>query len=126
MDVNITDMSWTICLFTFVLSLQLAGCTTQKPTPDEIRQRTAQTTEEIKKDTVAIAQGVREGLRSDKQVDLNSADRSQLASLPGFTTATADKVIEGRPYRSPDELVSRHIVSRAEYDRIANQITVKK
>ena len=119
-------MRWTtVCLFTLVLALQF-GCTTQKPTPDEIRQRTAQTTEEIKKDTAAIAEGVREGLHSDKLVDLNSADRAQLAALPGFTTARADKVIEGRPYRSTDELVSRHIVSQAEYDRIANQITVKK
>lgn len=120
-------MRWTVvCLFTWVLVLQLAACTTRKPTPDEIRQRTAQTTEDIKKDTAAIVEGVREGLHSDKSIDLNSADRSQLASLPGFTNERADKVIAGRPYRSTDELVSRHIVSKTEYDRIANQITVKK
>lgn len=122
-----TDMRWMIlCLFTVVLALQLAGCTTQKPTPDEIRQRTAQTTEEIRKDTAAIAEGVREGLHSDKPVDLNTAGRSQLAALPGFTNERADKVIAGRPYSSTDQLVSRHIVSRSEYDRIASQITVNK
>ena len=40
--------------------------------------------------------------------------------------ASADRIIAGRPYTSEHELLERRIVSREEYDKIADSITVKK
>lgn len=80
----------------------------------------------MKQDARAIAQGVREGWSRDKPLDLNSANKDQLMSLPGMGPAMADRVIAARPYDAASDLVSRHIISREEYDRIAERVTVKK
>jgi competence protein ComEA len=72
---------------------------------------------------------VRDGLTRpspDKPLDLNSASKSQLVSLPGLDAAAADRIIAGRPYASEHDLLERHIVSRDEYNKIADSITVKK
>ena len=54
--------------------------------------------------------------------------RVQVAALglPGLDDATADRIIAGRPYSSEHELLERHIISREEYNKIADSITVKK
>jgi len=109
-----------------LIALALAGCTTKKQNPDELRQKTAETTAEIKREAQAVAQGVREGWNKDKLVNLNSASKTQLMDLPGISSERADKIIAGRPYRSADELVTRGIISKAEYDKISNQVMAGK
>ena len=47
-------------------------------------------------------------------------------SLPGIDDAAADRIIAGRPYSSEHELLERQIVSREEYNKIADSITVTK
>jgi DNA uptake protein ComE-like DNA-binding protein len=101
------------------------GCT-QKQDPDQLRRETAQATSEVKQDAQAVVQGVREGLNTDKRLDLNSASRSELLDLPGIIAPRADKIIASRPFSSTNDLVSQHIVSDAEYDRIKDRIRVGK
>jgi DNA uptake protein ComE-like DNA-binding protein len=104
----------------------LAGCSAPPQNPDQLREQTAKATAELKSDTKAIAEGVREGLARDKTLDLNSATKEQLTSLPGISNERADRIINGRPYGNSQELVTRHIVSQQEYDRIRDQVTAKK
>ena len=52
--------------------------------------------------------------------------RDQLLSLPGVTAAEADRVIAGRPYGEPGEVVTRRIMPKTEYDKIADRVTAKK
>lgn len=109
--------------------LLYTACTSKPQNPDELRQKTATATAELKDDAKAVAQGVREGLTrptADKPVDLNSASKSQLLGLPGLDGATADRIIANRPYSSEHELLEKHVVSRDEYNKIADSITVKK
>ncbi|MGB8889999.1 MAG: helix-hairpin-helix domain-containing protein [Candidatus Korobacteraceae bacterium] len=105
------------------------ACNSQPSSPDQVRAKTAQATAELKQDAQAVAQGVREGLTRpspDKPLNLNSASKAQLMSLPGMDDATADRVIAGRPYSAEHELLERRIVSREEYNKIADSITVSK
>jgi DNA uptake protein ComE-like DNA-binding protein len=101
-----------------------AGCN-QQPTPEEIREKTAKATQDAKRDAKAVAEGIREGWNSEHQLDLNSSTKEQLSTLPGVTSAEADRVIAGRPYRETEDLVTRRIMSRTEYDKIADRVTVK-
>jgi competence protein ComEA len=103
----------------------LAACN-QKQSPDQLREQTAKATAEIKGDAKAVAQGVREGWNRNKPLDLNTATKDQLLSLPDMTDSQADRVIAGRPYDDPSDLVKRHILPRAEYDKIADQVTAKR
>jgi DNA uptake protein ComE-like DNA-binding protein len=110
-----------------VLSLfLLLGCTSPPQNPDQLREQTAKATAELKSDAKAVAEGVKEGLARDKILDLNRASKGQLTSLPGITSDRADRIIAGRPYENSQELVTRHIVSQQEYDKIKDQITAKK
>jgi len=107
-------------LFTGCLS-----CNT-KQNPEQLREKTAEATAELKQDAKAVAQGVREGWSRNNPLDINKASREQLTSLPGLTPERADHVIEQRPYNDAHELVTRHVISEAEYDRIRDRITARK
>jgi competence protein ComEA len=120
----------TICLAFAIATAPLfyTGCTTKPQSPEQVREKTAQATAELKDNAKAVAEGVRDGLTRpspDKPLDLNSASKSQLMGLPGVDDATADRMIAGRPYASEHQLLERHIVSREEYNKIADSITVK-
>lgn len=58
-------------------------------------------------------------------IDLNSATTKQLTSLPGITSALADKIIKARPFNQTNELVSKNILTQSVYDKIKNLITAK-
>ncbi len=112
-----------------VIPIGFTGCNSQPSNPDQVRAKTAQATAELKQDAQAVAQGVRDGLTRpspDKPLNLNSASKAQLMTLPGMDDATANHVIAGRPYSSEHELLERRIVSREEYNKIADSITVTK
>src|ERR1700675_4190333 len=99
---------------TILLLAALAGCTQQQNSQD-LKEQTAQATAEVKRDAKAVAAGISEGWSRDKQLDLNTATKDQLVSLPGVTAVEADRVIAGRPYSEAGDLVARHIMPKTEY-----------
>jgi hypothetical protein len=80
---------------TILLLVGLAGCTQQQNT-QELKEKTAHATAEVKRDAEAVAAGIREGWSRDKPLDLNTATKEELLSLPGVTAVEADRVIAGR------------------------------
>lgn len=56
------------------------------------------------------------------KLDINSASESELDALPGIGPALARKIAAGRPYRSKDELVRRHIIPESTYAEIKDRI----
>jgi radical SAM superfamily enzyme with C-terminal helix-hairpin-helix motif len=104
----------------------LTACTQQQQNSREVREKTAEATAEAKSDVKAVAEGIREGWNRNQPLDLNTASRDQLMSLPGMNAHDADRVIAGRPYDSASDLQTRHIVSKSEYDRIADQVTARR
>ena len=62
-------------------------------------------------------------LSSAHLIDLNDAEPAQLKTL-NLSHESLERVIENRPYRSKLELVSRIILSEAEYEAIKEKIGV--
>jgi DNA uptake protein ComE-like DNA-binding protein len=107
---------------TILLLAALAACTQQQNT----QEKAAQATAEVKNDAEAVAAGIREGWSRDKPLDLNTGTKEQLLSLPGVTAVEANRVIAGRPFAETDEVVTRHIMPKTEYDKIVDRVTAKK
>jgi DNA uptake protein ComE-like DNA-binding protein len=106
------------------LTLAAFSACTSHESPDEIRDNTARDTAALKRDTKAVAEGIRDGLTEKKSVDLNKASKDELAGLPGMDDRKADRVIAERPYASSHQLVSRHILTEDEYARIQDKVVV--
>jgi DNA uptake protein ComE-like DNA-binding protein len=59
-------------------------------------------------------------------LDLNTATKDELASLPGLDDASADKIISGRPYTAKNDLTSRKIIPAATYSKISTLIVARQ
>lgn len=57
-----------------------------------------------------------------QKVDINSATKDQLQALQGIGDAYAQKIIDGRPYNSKRDLVTRHIIPETTYTGIQDKI----
>lgn len=133
----------------------MTACAPKPETPAEQDQRlkdqAAQTTVDIKRGAKqaaadakveaataerklnAIASGVNEGLHDKTgtgkpgagRIDLNSASEDDLLSLPGITRTRARAILDDRPFDSPHDLVSKRIMTEAQYERISSRITAR-
>lgn len=107
------------------LLVSLAGCTPHQRSPDEIREQTARATSTAARDAKAVAQGVVEGIKQQRTINLNKASADDLKSLPGIDDGAARRIIDHRPYGDSYDLVKRRVVSREEYDRIAAKVEAR-
>ena len=64
--------------------------------------------------------------KSKDKIDINSAGKEQLQGLPGIGDAYSQKIIDGRPYNTKRDLLTRKIVPKATYDKIQDQIIAKR
>jgi len=61
-----------------------------------------------------------------KLVDINSASKQELKTLPGISDAEADKIIAGRPYRTKAHLVTHNILPLGAYENLKKLVIAKQ
>lgn len=110
-----------VCL-SLILALACPACTRQNP--DELREKTAEATAQMRRDAKAVAEGVKQGWGEGKTININKASKDQLLTLPGLTDRQADRIIAERPYDTSHQLVTRHLISQGEYQKVQDRITV--
>src|SRR5215467_10711657 len=61
---------------------------------------------------------------STTPVDVNTADVKTLETLPGIGSTLANRIVEGRPYKSIDDLAKVKGLSQSKVDAMKDKITV--
>jgi DNA uptake protein ComE-like DNA-binding protein len=128
----------------------IPGCTA-KGTPDDqrVRKEAAQTTAEVKQGAKQageqikqgaataertlddVAAGVKDGLKNSPPddatgaVDINSATKARLMTLPGVGASEAEKIIRNRPYDRAHDLVKKGVMDEDAFTKISSRVVVR-
>lgn len=79
-----------------------------------------------KKAEPAAKSGTKSEKKTAELIDINSASKQQLMTLPGIGDALSQKIIDGRPYRAKNQLTQKNIIPQATYDKISALIIAKQ
>ena len=97
---NLTRMLAVFCALTLLAAMAAAQASEPKASPSTKTTKAAKT----------------------ELVDINSATKDKLDALPGIGEAYSQKIIDGRPYKSKHDLVTKKILPQNVYDKIKGQI----
>ena len=58
-------------------------------------------------------------------VDINAAPEADIVSI-GVERAVAKKIIDGRPWRSKRDLVTKQLLTKEQYEKLKNSLVAKR
>lgn len=64
-------------------------------------------------------------LAPGQKVNINTASKDQLVALPGIGPAKAQAIIDGRPYKTPEDIMKVKGIKQRLYNKIKDNITVQ-
>lgn len=70
------------------------------------------------------SEGIVAGVTVSGTVDINTASEAELDKLSGIGPVTAQKIIEGRPYSSVEELLTKKILNKSVYEKNKDKLVV--
>jgi competence protein ComEA len=59
-------------------------------------------------------------------LDINTASVDELKALPAIGDTYSQKIVDNRPYKRKDELVTKKVVPEATYNQIKDQIVARQ
>ena len=127
-----TGMRAPIIPVTVAAAIIFAFVACSNQSPQQLREKTAEETAALKRDTTAVAEGIKDGLTDKtgtsavKLVDINKVSKDELIKLPGIDARRADKIIAERMYSDKYQIVTRGALSDKEYEKIQDQITITR
>ena len=62
---------------------------------------------------------------AQKVVDINSAPEAEIAAA-GIEKTVAKKIVEGRPYNSKRDLVTRQFLTMEQYDKVKDMLIARQ
>lgn len=116
---------WMTACGSAALLLVVCGCAATTHREQINSARTTITTEAA--GTRQVLAGLKDDLTHSGQaipqiVNINYASQKELATLPGINMRQAHIIIDNRPYDTPLDLFYKHVVTKAEYQRIKGRV----
>src|SRR5581483_1138453 len=106
-------------LLIFVLAVGAALSIAQTtPAASQSGSTTSDTTTTTTTKTVHHAKRSSAASTAAEKLDINTANKEQLEALPGIGEKYSQKIIDARPYRAKNELVSKHIIPKSVYEKV--------
>lgn len=108
-----------ISVLTIVLCAGIAAAQTTRKSDSKTKTTTTEKPDSAK---TAKAPAAKSDAGVSGKVDVNAASKDELEKLPGIGPVTSQKIIDGRPYKTKRDLLTRKIVGQKEYDSIKDNI----
>lgn len=64
--------------------------------------------------------------KAEARVDINTATIEQLMSVKGLTKTQAESIVQGRPFKSVEELAATNVLPADVFAQVKDRLTVTK
>ena len=79
---------------------------------------------EVSPSGLAASEGDSPSMSSMRRIDINTATARELERLPGMGPEVVERIVQHRPYRKLDELITRKVLGRKQFARIKDRIRI--